>query len=194
LFLRSLGHPEQEGCRQVETKTKPAALVAFARKAAALKVSAAQPTLPPALAAANSQHQAKAAIAPDHAHEQHDREVSHGPHGPPPAERLVSKHEVLAITGVSHPTIWSWMRAGKFPRSRIVGGKSMWLSTDIAHWLEQLPIRPLKGDPVAVETPVSAGVDRLALGRKRAKVTASPARQDRHGDSTEGDQTERGAP
>ena len=60
--------------------------------------------------------------------------------------RLLSKREVLAIVGVSYPTLWSWMRQGKFPRSRVVGGKSMWLSTDIEAWLATLPVRKLKGD------------------------------------------------
>ena len=51
---------------------------------------------------------------------------------------------------VSFPTIWAWMRAGTFPRSRIVGGKSMWLSTEIEAWLAALPLRHLKGDEVEV--------------------------------------------
>jgi predicted DNA-binding transcriptional regulator AlpA len=149
--VRSLGHPEQKKGCVVKTETKPAAQVPFARKAAALKASTAK-TLPPALAALKAKHQTGAALAPDQGQDQHDREVLHGPRGPPPAVRLIGKHEVLAITGVSHPTVWTWMRAGTFPRSRIVGGKSMWLSTDIDRWLAALPIRPLKGDPAPVET------------------------------------------
>jgi predicted DNA-binding transcriptional regulator AlpA len=66
----------------------------------------------------------------------------------PPAVRLLDKHEVMAIANCSYPTLWAWMRAGTFPRSRIVGGKSMWLSTEIDEWLAQLPVRRLKGDPV----------------------------------------------
>jgi hypothetical protein len=38
------------------------------------------------------------------------------------------------------------MRDGKFPRSRIVGGKSMWLLREVDDWLAALPVRPLKGD------------------------------------------------
>jgi predicted DNA-binding transcriptional regulator AlpA len=64
----------------------------------------------------------------------------------PPAVRLLDKAEVLAITAVSFPTIWKWMRAGTFPRSRAVGGKSMWLSSEIDQWLAALPLRKLKGD------------------------------------------------
>jgi predicted DNA-binding transcriptional regulator AlpA len=60
--------------------------------------------------------------------------------------RLLSKAEVLAITGVTFPTVWTWMRNGTFPRSRIVGGKSMWFSTEVSAWLAELPIRRLKGD------------------------------------------------
>jgi predicted DNA-binding transcriptional regulator AlpA len=52
----------------------------------------------------------------------------------------------MTITGLSYPTLWQWMRDGRFPRSRIVGGKSMWLSTEIDAWLAGLPVRPLKGD------------------------------------------------
>jgi prophage regulatory protein len=68
---------------------------------------------------------------------------------PPPALRLIPKREVLAIVGVTYPSLWTWMRAGKFPRSRIVGGQSMWLSTDIDQWLANLPRRALKGDASA---------------------------------------------
>jgi predicted DNA-binding transcriptional regulator AlpA len=74
----------------------------------------------------------------------------------PPLVRLMSKHEVLAITNVSYPTIWSWMRAGTFPRSLIVGGQSKWRSSDIDQWLAQLPIRPLKGD-APVQKPSQPG-------------------------------------
>jgi predicted DNA-binding transcriptional regulator AlpA len=59
---------------------------------------------------------------------------------------LLGKRDILAITGVSYPTIWSWMRAGTFPRARIVGEKSMWLQTEIEAWLADLKVRPLKGD------------------------------------------------
>jgi predicted DNA-binding transcriptional regulator AlpA len=60
---------------------------------------------------------------------------------------MLRKSEVLRIAGdVSFPTIWQWMRDGKFPRSRVVGGQSMWLSSEIDEWLSNLPIRRIKGD------------------------------------------------
>jgi hypothetical protein len=38
------------------------------------------------------------------------------------------------------------MREGRFPRSRVCGGKSAWLEDEIEAWIESLPIRQLKGD------------------------------------------------
>jgi predicted DNA-binding transcriptional regulator AlpA len=64
----------------------------------------------------------------------------------PGTVRLLDKHEVSAIAGVTYPSIWLWMREGAFPRSRIVGGKSMWRSDEIDAWLAALPVRKLKGD------------------------------------------------
>jgi len=34
----------------------------------------------------------------------------------------------------------------KFPRNRAVGGKSKWFAADVADWLDELPVRKLKGD------------------------------------------------
>jgi predicted DNA-binding transcriptional regulator AlpA len=63
--------------------------------------------------------------------------------------QLLMKHEVVAVTGVTYPTIWAWMRAGTFPRSREVGGKSAWLASEVEAWLANLPLRKLKGDEAA---------------------------------------------
>jgi predicted DNA-binding transcriptional regulator AlpA len=65
--------------------------------------------------------------------------------------RLLQRAEVLRLTGVSYPTLWQWMRAGKFPRARHFGksrgkGKSVWRSDEIDQWLADLPVRRLKGD------------------------------------------------
>ena len=60
--------------------------------------------------------------------------------------QLLMKHEVVAITGMTFPTLWLWMRQGKFPRSRIVGGKSAWLASEVEAWIAALPVRKLKGD------------------------------------------------
>jgi predicted DNA-binding transcriptional regulator AlpA len=67
-----------------------------------------------------------------------------------PSCRLLSKAQVCAIAGVTFPTIWAWMRAGKFPRARKAGvgnnGKSVWRSDEVEQWLADLPVRRLKGD------------------------------------------------
>jgi predicted DNA-binding transcriptional regulator AlpA len=97
---------------------------------------------PPQSGANGEQHHA--ALAPEHDGEHHN--CNRKPQAPPPAVRLLSKREVLAITGVSYPTLWSWMRAGEFPRARICGGKSKWISTEVEDWMKNLPKRRLKGD------------------------------------------------
>ena len=103
-----------------------------------------QSSISPELIKANAKHQAKQGLKP--AKRQHgDIEHGHGARGPP-SLRLLDKHEVCAVANVTYPTLWAWMRAGKFPRGRICGGKSMWLSSEVEAWMAALPVRPLKGD------------------------------------------------
>ena len=135
---------------------RPAAQVAFAKKAADAKAAKATTS---AIALDLSANQSLA--AKPLARREHD-ERSVRAAGAPPARlgvRLLSKREILAITNVTFPTIWAWMRAGTFPRSRVCGGKSMWLSSEVEQWLATLPVRKLKGDaPEALdnESPWSA--------------------------------------
>jgi prophage regulatory protein len=103
----------------------------------------------PDLIAGNEQELAEEALAgTNRPAREHDERSLHAARAPPAplGARLLSKREVLSIVSVSYPTLWSMMRAGTFPRSRVVGGKSMWLSTDIEAWLATLPVRKLKGD------------------------------------------------
>jgi prophage regulatory protein len=61
--------------------------------------------------------------------------------------RLLSKKQVLDRVGVTFPTIWRWMRAGKFPRARTVGDlKSVWLESEVEAWMSALPLSRLKDD------------------------------------------------
>jgi predicted DNA-binding transcriptional regulator AlpA len=118
------------------------------------KAKRAKPALP-FLIAKNAAHRRKAALAPDIAPHQHDRGHVHGPRAPPPV-RLLTKRQVIEITGVAFSTLWIWMRDGRFPRARVVGDfatktKSFWLSSEIDAWLVDLPVRPLKGDVPANE-------------------------------------------
>jgi predicted DNA-binding transcriptional regulator AlpA len=129
------------------TKQKnPSAQSDLAKKAAAAKAKAKPAGLAASLIAANQKHLIKHGLAdtPDR-HSEHDQTRVHAPRAPPDT-RLLSKLEVLAIANVTYPTLWAWMRAGGFPRSRVVGGRSMWLSTEVEAWLAGLPIRRLKGD------------------------------------------------
>ena len=120
---------------------------AAVQKPLGLKNSKSKPSLTPELFAANKQHQVEAALADDLGDARDNHRRVPPARGPPSLIRLLTKPEVLLIAGgVSYPTIWSWMRAGRFPRSRVVGGKSMWRSDEVQLWLDALPVRPLKGD------------------------------------------------
>jgi predicted DNA-binding transcriptional regulator AlpA len=70
--------------------------------------------------------------------------------------RLMSKMEVCDAVGASFPSIWQWMRDGKFPRSRALdeehandahGGKPYWLASEVEAWILSRPVKRLKGDP-----------------------------------------------
>ena len=60
--------------------------------------------------------------------------------------RLLTKRQVMDMTHVSYPTLWNWMRAGTFPRSRVTGQKIVWLASEVEAWMTNLPVRELKGD------------------------------------------------
>jgi predicted DNA-binding transcriptional regulator AlpA len=68
---------------------------------------------------------------------------------PPSNVRLLSKLEILERTGVTYVTIWKMMRAGTFPRSRMLGGKSCWIESEFNAWIATLPKTRLKGDTEA---------------------------------------------
>jgi predicted DNA-binding transcriptional regulator AlpA len=139
--------------------------VPFARKAAKLKAKRRKPAVPAKPTAANQAHIIAAGLAADSVQHQSDRKRAHGARAPPNKVDLASlqkrlthrcglldKHEVLAVVGVSYPTLWFWMRGerGTFPRPRIVGGKNKWLAADIADWLAALP--PREYQPQKIES------------------------------------------
>jgi prophage regulatory protein len=70
---------------------------------------------------------------------------------PVPKRRLMGKGEVLLVTGSTFAHVWKLMRLGKFPRAVAVGGKAMWRSWEIDEWLDDLKVRPLKGDAKETE-------------------------------------------
>jgi predicted DNA-binding transcriptional regulator AlpA len=60
--------------------------------------------------------------------------------------RFISKTEVLDRVCASYPSVWLWMREGRFPRSRELGGKAVWIENEIEEWIVNRPVRRLKGD------------------------------------------------
>jgi predicted DNA-binding transcriptional regulator AlpA len=61
--------------------------------------------------------------------------------------RLIGKKEVCRRTSLSFPTIWKLMqRDDEFPRSLQVGGKTMWLESEVDAWILSRPRCQYKGD------------------------------------------------
>jgi predicted DNA-binding transcriptional regulator AlpA len=60
--------------------------------------------------------------------------------------RLLSKAEVVRKVGRSFPTIWRWMRDGRFPRALDLNGRPVWIEAVVDQAILALPIRELKGD------------------------------------------------
>jgi predicted DNA-binding transcriptional regulator AlpA len=61
---------------------------------------------------------------------------------PSPTKRFIFKGEVLErVGGVSGVCLWRWMRDGKFPVARSVGGRNAWLESDIDEWMLSRPLR-----------------------------------------------------
>ena len=65
---------------------------------------------------------------------------------PAGSARLISKCELLDKVPLSYATIWKMMRAGGFPRSRIIGDRTVWVEREVDAWIAALPNRRLKGD------------------------------------------------
>ena len=76
---------------------------------------------------------------------------------PAPGElKLLTRGEVLERVAMSYPTVWSKMRAGMFPRSRVVGARVCWYAHEIDAWIATLPMAKLKGDVATEETETAA--------------------------------------
>jgi prophage regulatory protein len=62
---------------------------------------------------------------------------------------FLSKQQVLAKIPVTGPTLWAWVRAGKFPRPReISNNKTVWVAAEVDAWMKARPIRNYK-EPAA---------------------------------------------
>jgi prophage regulatory protein len=64
--------------------------------------------------------------------------------------RLLSRREVMDRVNLSYPSIWKMMRDGDFPRGRAIGNlKIVWVESELTEWIENLPVKVLKGDAEA---------------------------------------------
>jgi prophage regulatory protein len=58
---------------------------------------------------------------------------------------FLSKQQVLKKIPITGPTLWSWVRAGKFPRPRVISqNKTCWIASEVDEWMRQRPIRSYK--------------------------------------------------
>jgi prophage regulatory protein len=85
-------------------------------------------------------------LNPDQAHLQHDDDNGVGARNLP---RLIGRPELLEMTSLSYAYIWRMMTENRFPRPREVGGRSLWLESEVLGWIAQLPKRRMKGDSAA---------------------------------------------
>jgi prophage regulatory protein len=62
-----------------------------------------------------------------------------------PALVFLSKAQVLKKVPVTAPTLWSWVRQGKFPKPRDISpNKSVWLESEVDAWIRAQPVRSYK--------------------------------------------------
>jgi prophage regulatory protein len=55
--------------------------------------------------------------------------------------RILRLPDVVTVTGLSRPTIYRLMQAGRFPNRRQLGIKSVgWVAEEIQSWLEGRPL------------------------------------------------------
>jgi len=63
----------------------------------------------------------------------------------PPSLVFLSKAQVLKRIPVTGVTLWSWVRAGKFPRPRALGpNKTVWIEAEVDAWMQAQPLRKYK--------------------------------------------------
>ncbi|MBS0536378.1 MAG: AlpA family phage regulatory protein [Proteobacteria bacterium] len=67
------------------------------------------------------------------------------PSGYRPA-RFLTKKEVLRRVGCSYTTLWEMMVRGEFPRSRELGRRAVWVESEVEEFINNRPVRRLKGD------------------------------------------------
>jgi prophage regulatory protein len=61
-----------------------------------------------------------------------------------PALVFLSKGQVLQKIPVTAPTLWTWVRQGKFPRPRAIFNKTVWVAAEVDAWMQARPHREYK--------------------------------------------------
>ena len=58
---------------------------------------------------------------------------------------FLSKQQVLKKIPITAPTLWAWVRAGKFPRPRAISpNKTVWVAAEVDAWMQARPHREYK--------------------------------------------------
>src|SRR4051794_34723969 len=113
-FVVWLGHPNRKDGRlpQTSPSKRPAAQVAFAKKAADAKASkgTTSPFAPGLIDGTEQELAEEALAAATTPAREHDMRSLHAARAPPAwlGAHLLSKRDVLTIANVSYPTLWAW--------------------------------------------------------------------------------------
>ena len=58
---------------------------------------------------------------------------------------FLSKQQVLKKIPITAPTLWAWVRQGKFPRPRAISqNKTVWVAAEVDAWMRAQPLRTYK--------------------------------------------------
>jgi prophage regulatory protein len=58
---------------------------------------------------------------------------------------FLSKAQVLRKIPITAPTLWAWVRTGKFPRPRAISdNKTVWIEAEVDAWMQSRPHRNYK--------------------------------------------------
>jgi prophage regulatory protein len=58
---------------------------------------------------------------------------------------FLSKAQVLDKIPVTAPTLWNWVRQGKFPKPRAISSnKVVWIQEEVEEWMRSRPVRAYK--------------------------------------------------
>jgi prophage regulatory protein len=58
---------------------------------------------------------------------------------------FLSKAQVLKKVPVTGPTLWAWVRQGRFPKPRDISpNKTVWIEAEVDDWIRSQPIRSYK--------------------------------------------------